>query len=88
VSVKEHEWPEVGAWVWRHFSEMSGVSFLPFSEHVYQQAPYQDCDRETYEELRAKMPKDIDWEKLAQYEHTDLTEGAQTLACVSGACEI
>ena len=60
ISVKENEWPEVGAWVWKHFDEMSGVSFLPFSDHVYQQAPYQDCDRETYEALVAKMPKNID----------------------------
>ena len=88
VSVKEHEWPEVGAWVWKYFSEMSGVSFLPFSDHIYQQAPYQDCDKATYEALLAKMPKNIDWAKLAEYEHTDMTEGAQTLACVSGACEI
>jgi ribonucleoside-triphosphate reductase len=88
VSVKEHEWPAVGAWVWAHFDEMSGVSFLPFSDHVYQQAPYQDCDRDTYDDLVAKMPKDIDWSLLAKYETTDMTEGAQSLACVSGACEL
>jgi ribonucleoside-diphosphate reductase alpha chain len=88
VSVKEHEWPEVGAWVWKYFSEMSGVSFLPFSDHVYQQAPYQDCDKEAYEALLAKMPKDIDWALLAEYEHTDMTEGAQMLSCTAGSCEI
>jgi ribonucleoside-diphosphate reductase alpha chain len=88
VSVKEHEWVEVGAFVWKHFDEMSGVSFLPFSDHVYQQAPYQDCDQETYDDLVAKMPKDIDWSLLAKYETTDMTEGAQTLACTSGACDI
>jgi ribonucleoside-triphosphate reductase len=88
VSVKEHEWPEVGAWVWKYFSEMSGVSFLPFSDHVYQQAPYQDCDKATYEALLAKMPKDIDWSLLAKYETTDLTEGAQMLSCTAGGCEI
>jgi ribonucleoside-diphosphate reductase alpha chain len=88
VSVKEHEWPEVGAWVWKYFDEMSGVSFLPFSDHVYQQAPYQDCDKDTYEELRAKMPKDIDWTKLASYETKDMTIGSQELACVAGGCEI
>jgi ribonucleoside-diphosphate reductase alpha chain len=89
VSVKEEEWPEVGAWVWKHFDEMSGVSFLPFSDHTYQQAPYQDCTREEYEALAAKMPKEVDWSKLAQYENTDLTEGAQMLACSSaGGCEI
>jgi ribonucleoside-diphosphate reductase alpha chain len=89
VSVKEEEWPEVGAWVWKHFDEMSGVSFLPFSDHTYQQAPYQDCTREEYEALAAKMPKEVDWSKLASYENTDLTEGAQMLACSSaGGCEI
>ena len=88
VSVKEHEWPEVGAWVWKHFDEMSGVSFLPFSDHVYQQAPYQDCDRETYEALSAKMPKNIDWSMLAKYETQDMTTGSQELACVAGGCEI
>jgi ribonucleoside-diphosphate reductase alpha chain len=88
VSVKEHEWPEVGAWVWKHFDEMSGVSFLPFSDHVYAQAPYQDCDKETYEALLDKMPKSIDWTLLAEYEHTDMTEGAQMLSCTAGSCEI
>ena len=88
VSVKEQEWPEVGGWVWNHIDEMSGVSFLPFSEHTYQQAPYQDCTKEEYEELLTKMPQNIDWSRLSEYENTDLTEGAQTLACVSGSCEI
>jgi ribonucleoside-triphosphate reductase len=88
ISVKENEWPEVGAWVYNNFDEMSGVSFLPHSDHVYQQAPYQDCTKEEYEALAAKMPKNIDWTELAKYEKTDKTEGAQLLACVSGACEI
>ena len=88
VSVKEHEWPEVGAWVWKHFDEMSGVSFLPFSDHVYAQAPYQDCDHETYEALLVKMPKNINWSDLAKYEKQDMTTGSQELACVAGGCEI
>ena len=88
VSVKEHEWPEVGAWVYNHFDEMSGVSFLPFSDHVYKQAPYQDCSKEEYEALLAKMPKNVDWAKLAQYEKQDATTGSQELACVAGGCEI
>jgi ribonucleoside-diphosphate reductase alpha chain len=88
VSVKEEEWPEVGAWVYNHFDEMSGVSFLPFSDHVYKQAPYQDCTKEEYEVLLAKMPKNVDWEKLAIYEKQDATTGTQELACVAGACEI
>jgi ribonucleoside-diphosphate reductase alpha chain len=88
VSVREEEWPTVGAWVYEHFDELSGVSFLPFSDHSYQQAPYQDCSKEEYEALLAKMPKDINWMDLAKYEKTDTTESAQTLACVAGGCEI
>lgn len=88
VSVKEEEWVDVGAWVWKHFDEMSGVSFLPFSDHVYRQAPYQDCTKEEYEALLAKMPKNVDWSKLADYEKVDATTGSQELACVAGACEI
>jgi len=88
ISVKEDEWPEVGAWVYNHFDEMSGVSFLPFSDHVYQQAPYQDCTKEEYEALAAKMPKNIDWTMLAKYEKRDNTTGSQELACVVGGCEI
>ena len=89
VSVKEEEWPEVGAWVYNHFDEMSGVSFLPFSDHVYKQAPYQDCTKEEYEVLLAKMPKNVDWEKLAIYEKQDATTGTQELACsAAGGCEI
>ena len=89
VSVKEEEWPDVGAWVYNHFDEMSGVSFLPFSDHVYKQAPYQDCTKEEYEALLAKMPKNVDWEKLATYEKQDTTTGSQELACsAAGGCEI
>lgn len=79
---------DVGAWVYNNFEYMSGVSFLPFSEHVYKQAPYQDCSEEEYEELLAKMPKEIDWAKLAAYETVDMTTGARELACVAGGCEI
>ena len=88
VSVKEEEWPEVGAWCWKHFDELSGVSFLPYSDHVYKQAPYQDCSKEEYEALLAKMPKNVDWSKLATYEKQDATTGSQELACVAGGCEI
>ena len=88
ISVKEHEWMDVGAWVYKHFDWMSGVSFLPFSEHVYKQAPYQDCDEATYEAELEKMPKNVDWSALTLYEQSDMTEGAQELACVAGACEI
>ena len=88
ISVKEQEWIEVGAWVYKHFDTMSGVSFLPFSEHTYKQAPYQDCDQEGYENLLKLMPKDIDWAKLSEYEKTDMTIGSQELACTSGVCEV
>lgn len=89
ISVKEHEWLAVGAWVYKHFDKMSGVSFLPFSDHTYSQAPYQDCTKKEYEEFVSKMPNTIDWSKLVDYETTDMTEGAQTLACsASGGCEV
>jgi ribonucleoside-diphosphate reductase alpha chain len=89
VSVKENEWPEVGAWVWKHLDEMSGVSFLPFSDTSYRQMPYQDCSKEEYEAILARMPKNVDWSKLAQYENADMTVGSQELACTSSSgCEI
>jgi ribonucleoside-diphosphate reductase alpha chain len=88
ISVKEDEWMEVGSWVYKNFDWMSGVSFLPFSEHTYQQAPYQDTNKEGYEFLLDQMPKEIDWSKLSEYESQDMTIGAQELACVAGACEI
>jgi len=86
VYVKEHEWVEVGAWVWKNFDRISGISFLPHSDHVYQQAPYEDITEEQYEEMLSKMPKGIDWS--AMIEDKDNTEASQTLACVAGACEI
>lgn len=86
ITVKDDEWPAVGAWVWEHFDEISGVSFLPHSNHTYQQAPYEDITKEKYEELLANTPKDIDWSSFT--EEDDNTEGSQTLACVGGSCEI
>ena len=79
---------EVGAWVYKHFDEVSGVSFLPHSDHTYQQAPYQDIDKEKYNELKKLMPKSVDFEKLKNYENDDNTTGTQELACTAGACEI
>jgi ribonucleoside-triphosphate reductase len=73
ISVRDHEWLEVGAFVYKYFDEMSGVSFLPHSDHTYQQAPYQDCTKEEYEELLAKMPANVDWTKLSEYEQEDNT---------------
>jgi len=88
INVKGDEWFEVGAFVYKHFDEMSGVSFLPFSEHKYQQAPYQDVGRSDYEMLLSVMPESIDWSKLSEYEQEDNTSGSQTLACSGDSCEI
>ena len=88
VSVRADEWMEVGAFVYKHFDEMSGVSFLPHSDHTYQQAPYQDCTKEEYEELLDKMPKSIDWSKLSEYEQEDNTIAMQTMACTGDVCEV
>ena len=88
ISVRDHEWLDVGAFVFKYFDEMSGVSFLPHSDHTYQQAPYQDCTKEEYEALLSSMPERIDWEKLSEYEQEDNTAAMQTLACSGDSCEI
>ena len=88
VSVKDEEWVAVGAWCYEHFDKLSGVSFLPYSDHSYRQAPYQECTEEEYEKVYKLMPKKINWEKLNEYETTDMTKSAQELACSSGFCEI
>ena len=88
ISVKESEWLSVGAWVYENFDYMSGVSFLPFSAHTYKQAPYQDCTEEEYRNLLNKMPKNVEWSKLSEYEKTDMTIASQELACSAGFCEI
>ena len=88
ISVKEEEWMEVGAWVYGNFDMMSGVSFLPMSDHTYRQAPYQDCTKEQYDKLFREMPKNINWMKLQEYEEQDMTSGSQELACSAGSCEI
>ena len=88
IYVKEHEWPTVGAWVWEHFDEVSGVSFLPHSEHTYRQAPYQEITEEKYNELVAGMPRGVDWADLGEYEREDHTTGIQELSCTGGACEL
>lgn len=89
INVKEEEWPEVGSFVWNHFDDMSGVSFLPHSEHSYKQAPYQEITKEQYEELLSKMPSVIDWRELTLFEHgEDNVTATQELACSGGSCEI
>jgi ribonucleoside-diphosphate reductase alpha chain len=86
ISVKEQEWPKVGAWVWDNFDKITGVSFLPMDGGTYRQAPYEEIDSAEYERLKAAMPAGIDWD--AFIERTDNVEGAQTLACTAGACEL
>ena len=88
ITVRDHEWLAVGAFVYEHFDEMSGVSFLPHSDHTYQQAPYQDCTKQEYEELLKLMPERIDWSKLNEYEQEDNTVAMQTMACSGDSCEI
>jgi ribonucleoside-diphosphate reductase alpha chain len=89
VSVKEDEWMDVGAWVYKNFDEVSGISFLPHSDHSYKQAPYQEVDKAEYDALVARMPKDIRWEDLSFYETEDGTSTNATLACSSdGNCEL
>ena len=88
INVKSEEWFAVGAFVYEHFDEMSGVSFLPFNEHTYQQAPYQECAATDYHILLDQMPRSIDWNKLSEYEQEDNTSGMQTMACTGDVCEM
>ena len=87
ISVRENEWLDVGSWVYKNFDEISGISFLPHSDHTYAQAPYQDVEYDEYKSLLDKMPK-IDWNLLTNYEKDDTTSGAKELACTAGACEV
>ncbi len=86
VYVKDNEWLSVGAWVYTHFDEVSGISFLPHSDHTYQQAPYQECSEADYLLAKEHLSKDIDWSLFVEDE--DNTIASQELACVSGVCEI
>ena len=88
ISVKEHEWLAVGSWCWEHFDSLSGISFLPFSDHSYKQAPYQDIEKDIYGGMIKKMPPIIDWTELQGYERGDTTSGSQELACTGGVCEV
>jgi ribonucleoside-diphosphate reductase alpha chain len=88
ITVRDHEWMEVGAWVYKNFDEVSGISFLPHSDHTYQQAPYQECSQREYEDALALMPKRIDWSRLSEYEFEDTSKGTSTFACLGGVCEI
>jgi len=88
ISVRDAEWMSVGAFVYEHFDEMSGVSFLPHSDHTYQQAPYQEVGKSVYKELLSLMPSSIDWSALSNYESEDNTVSMQTMACSGDSCEI
>ena len=89
VSVKESEWMDVGAWVYENFDVASGVSFLPHSDHTYQQAPYQDIEPDEYLEWKQRMEVvHIDWNKLTEFEKEDNTTGSRELACTAGVCEV
>ncbi len=88
INIREDEWIRVGAWVYDNFDNIGGVSFLPYSEHSYKQAPYQEITKEEYEEWSAKMPNDINWNMLSLYEFEDGTTGSQELSCVAGVCEL
>jgi ribonucleoside-diphosphate reductase alpha chain len=88
INVRKDEWFEVGAFVYKHFDEMSGVSFLPYNEHTYQQAPYQEVGKSDYENLLGLMPEAIDWSKLSEYEKEDTTKSSQTFACTGEVCEM
>jgi ribonucleoside-diphosphate reductase alpha chain len=87
VYVKEHEWLEVGAWVYKNLDDVGGVSFLPHSEHIYKQAPYQDITEEAYKKLVAEFPT-IPWEEFPEYEKEDMTTSSHELSCTAGHCEI
>ena len=87
VDVKEKEWPGVGAWVWDNFDDAGGLTFMPHSDHIYKQAPYEEITANVFNVVQSKMP-DIDWSELGQYETEDNTVGNRELACTAGACEI
>ena len=88
INVKKDEWLEVGNFVYQHFDEVSGVSFMPYDDHIYQQPPYEEISKTDYETMISFMPTDIDWSKLSDYETEDSTKSSQTFACVGGVCEI
>jgi len=88
VYVKEDEWMDVGAWVYKKFDKVSGISFLPYTDHIYRQAPYEAITAEEYEALVREQPKAVDWDRLNEYEREDYTIGSQELACSAGVCEV
>ena len=87
ISVKEEEWVDVGAWVYENFDSISGISFLPYTDHVYAQAPYEECTIQQYLDLESRIPE-IDWKELTLFEKEDYTIASQELACTGNSCEI
>jgi ribonucleoside-diphosphate reductase alpha chain len=87
IQVKDDEWVDVAAWIYENWDDVGGLSFLPFSDHVYEQAPYQEITAEEYVDLKDKMPESIRWSDLALYELIDSTTGSQELACTAGECD-
>jgi len=88
ISVREHEWLDVGSWVWKNFDDVSGISFLPYTDHSYKQAPYQEITEDEYKEWLNKTTSFIDWSLITEYEKEDMTENTKELACTAGACDI
>lgn len=88
IFVKDDEWLEVANWVYKNFDNVQGISFLPFSDHIYEQAPYEEITEEEYEKILKKMPKNVEWSRLSEYEKEDETTGSQELACVAGGCVV
>jgi ribonucleoside-diphosphate reductase alpha chain len=88
VSYHDDEFLSIGQWVWDNWKYVSGISFLPADDHVYEQAPFEACDEETYDNLLSKMPSCIDWQDLTLYERNDTTTNSHTLACQGGSCEV
>jgi len=86
ISVKEEEWMEVGAWVWKNFDDISGISFLPYDGGSYRQAPYEECTKEEYVKLEGDTPNEISWRDLTEVD--DNVKGVQELACTAGSCEV
>jgi len=88
ISVREHEWLDVGSWVWKNFETVSGIAFLPYADHSYQQAPYQEITKKEYNKWLKKTTDSIDWSLITEYEKEDSTENTKELACSAGVCEI
>ena len=88
IDIRDHEWMDVGAWVYKNFDEVTGLSFLPFDDNIYKQAPYEAISEETYNTLVEAMPASIDWSLFEHYDKTDITATGQEFTCIGGACTL